>query len=53
MSPEPRVIELLEYKPREVTRQQLPLEAAELIRQEYSNVIKVEVPLFAPIPTGC
>ena len=48
MSPEPRVIELFEYKPREVTRQQLPLEAAELIRQKYPNVIKVEATTFRP-----
>ncbi|MDD2756172.1 MAG: restriction endonuclease [Methanothrix sp.] len=48
MSPEPRVIELFEYNPQEVTRQQLPLEAAELIRREYSNVIKVEATSFLP-----
>ena len=48
MNPQPRVIELFEYEPREVTRQQLPLEAAELIRQEYSNVVKVEATSFLP-----
>ena len=48
MSPEPRVIELFEYEPQEVTRQQLPLEAAELIRREHSNVIKVEATSFLP-----
>lgn len=35
MSQQPRVIELFEYEPLEVTRQQLPLEAAELIRQKH------------------
>ncbi len=48
MNPQPRVIELFEYEPREVTRQQLPLEAAELIRREYSNVVKVEATSFLP-----
>ena len=51
MSPEPRVIELFEYEPLEVARQQLPLEAAELIRREYSNVIKVEATSFLPDST--
>jgi 5-methylcytosine-specific restriction enzyme subunit McrC len=48
MNSQPRVIELFEYEPREISRQQLPLEAAELIRREHSNAIKVEATSFLP-----
>jgi hypothetical protein len=52
MNSKPRVIELFEYKPREVSRRQLPLETTELIRREHSNAIKVEALSFPLNQTG-
>ena len=43
-----KVIELHEYDPKEVPREELPLEAAELLRQRYQDKIKVETTSFLP-----
>jgi hypothetical protein len=43
-----RVIELRDFEPREVVRQDLPIKAAELLRQSYQDKIKVEATTFRP-----
>lgn len=48
MNQEPRVIELSEYKPQELSRQELPLEVAQLIRDNYSGKVSIEPTSFQP-----
>ncbi len=48
MQTNPRVIELYEFKQRELTREELPVEAAELLRQKYQDKIRVEATSFLP-----
>jgi len=44
----PRVIELKEFRSRETTRKELPLEAVELLCDKYPDRVKVEATSFRP-----
>lgn len=46
MKQEPRVIELFEYKQKELSRQELPLKTAQLVRDNYSGKISIEPASF-------
>lgn len=48
MDVEPEVIELFEYEPLEKTRKELPVEAAQLIRDNYEGKISIEQASFHP-----
>lgn len=48
MNTEPRVIDLFEYEPEEKTREELPVEAAQLIRDNYRGKISIEPTSFQP-----
>ena len=48
MKQEPRVIELFEYKQKELSSQELPLETAQLIRDNYRGKISIETTSFQP-----
>ena len=48
MNQETRVIELSEYKQQELSRQELPLEAAQLIRDNYKGKVSIEPTSFQP-----
>ena len=48
MTGETRVIELFEYERQELSRQELPLEAAQLIRDNYPGKISIEQISFKP-----
>ena len=48
MNQETRVIELSEYKQQELSRQELPLEAAQSIRDSYNGKVSIEPISFQP-----
>ena len=48
MMEKPRIIELFEYEPHELSRQELPLEAAQLIRDNCQGKISIEPTSFLP-----
>lgn len=48
MNREPRVIELFEYEPQEKTREELPVDAAQLIRDNYNGKVSIEPTSFHP-----
>jgi 5-methylcytosine-specific restriction enzyme subunit McrC len=48
MNQETRVINLSEYKPQELSRQELPLEAAQQIRDKYDGKVSIEPTSFQP-----
>lgn len=45
---EPKVIEFFEYEPLEITREELPVDAAQLIRDNYKGKVSIEQTSFHP-----
>lgn len=48
MNTEPRVIELFEYEPQEKMREELPVDAAQLIRDNYKGKVSIDATSFHP-----